>query len=479
MFMSHLMSKGVRTMKKINVLVGLMISLLFVQGLAFASADLKGMGDGSGPAATGDNGIEWNPAAMSPDYSFVMDLTFLETRFWTDSLSVLEILEYGGFVEGGNNQWTTEDVEDILNSIPDSGFSIYLDHTTRPKMIIGPVGISAGITGQVRGTVDKDIFNFLLKGNKEYVDLTGEDKAEKLLNLTDTQVDVLATADTAVTLSFPIKKWFEKTLSYFDDFYAGTSIHVATGVYGNLSLTDETAFYISYSEPNEDGLQIPTIRFDDQEDIQQKLDEMEDGEMYPLIRAIYTVNPDEPRDLSYFGKGVAFDFGVYAKKDNFSYGLSFMNMGSINFSKYRIVEYGIIKDSTQDWDFRLADELAFRDVENSLKVPLPFRVNLGTSYQWGRWLKAGAHISGVRTVSVNLNDADQLEYIGHGHLEYGAGLELNPIWILPLRVGIIGSKNTVSLTGGFGLHLGPVKTDVGVVTSYKDLSVNLNTALEF
>lgn len=466
-------------MKKINVLIGLLISLLLVQGFAFASADLKGMGDGSGPAATGDNGIEWNPASMSPDCVFVIDLALLETRFWSDSLSILDILEYGGFVEGGNNQWTEGDVQNILNSIPDSGFSIYVDHTTRPKVIIGPVGISTGVNGHVRGTLDKDIFNFLLKGNKEYVDLTGEESAEKLMDLTDTQVDMLATADAGVTLSLPIKQWFKKTLEYFDDFYAGTTMHVVTGGYGNLSLTDETAFYISYSEPDENGIQYPTIRLDDKQDIQQKLDEMEDGDMYPIIRAIYTMNLEDPMDLSYIGKGVAFDLGFYAKKNNLSYGLSFMNMGSMTFDNYEIMEYGIIKDSEDGVGFRPAEEPTFRDGENSLKVPLPFRANLGASYKLGHWLQAGAHISGVRTVSVNLDESDKIEYIGHGHLEYGAGLELNPIWILPIRVGFIGSKNNVSLTGGFGLHLGPVKTDVGVVTSYKNLSVNLNTSLEF
>lgn len=466
-------------MKKLNILIGLLIGLLMISGLALASSDIKGMGDGPGPAATGDNGIEWNPAAMSPDHVFVMDTSWLEFAFWSDSWSALDILEYTGFVEGVDNHWSREDVEAILANIPNGGLSSYSDLSSRTKMIIGPVGLSLGVNAHARGTIDKDIFNILFKGNKEYVDLTGTQLAAKLIDLTDTQADLLTTADAGFTLSLPVKKYFKRYLGFFDDLYAGSTIHVVTGGYGNIGLTDDTAFYISYGEPDENGIQIPTIRFADGKEMTQKPDGT-----YPLMRAVYTVNSDDPVDLSYLGNGMAVDLGLYAKKNNFRYGLSFMNMGSMKFDNYEIMEFGVVKSTdptiaNADPTYTFTEEPIIRRGTSSLKVPLPFRFNLGASYKKGHWFYTGAHISAVRTVSVNIDNNDQMITDGHMYLEYGAGMELNPIWILPLRIGVVGSKNNVAMTTGLGLHLGPIQTDLAMVTGFKKFGLNLNTSLEF
>ncbi len=468
-------------MKKVYFLLGLILIISCFSGIGQTSADLLGMGNAPGPAQPGDNGIEWNPAAMSPGNVFVLDLALLNTSIKSDSFDLMDVLEYGGLVEGSDSILTEEEVNAILDSIPDDGMSLYLNHTTRPKIIIGPVGLSVGVQGYGRGTLDKDIFTLLLKGNGQYIDLDGDisnPDPDKLISLSDTQTDVLVTGDVGATVSIPLQK-ISVIGEYFDEFYVGGSYHVVAGGYGNIGLTDDTDFYLAYGEADEDGIRTVNIFFADQTAVTEKFDEMEDGETLPILRGVYTLDPDNPTDTDFLGMGSAIDLGIYGRRGKLAFGLSSMNNGSLKFNNYQILEYGIVKDSTVSEQFTLPDEPIIRDGENPIKVPLPSRINAGVSYQFYRWLLVGLQASTVKNVSVNLDNNDQMIFTTKRNYELGAGVELNPIRILPLRAGIILTKNSLSYTTGLGLHLGPFKTDLGAAFNLKSASVGLNTSLEF
>ncbi|MCK4257612.1 MAG: hypothetical protein KAX49_01455 [Halanaerobiales bacterium] len=453
-------------MKKISILLSLLLVVTIFSGSVQASADVKAMGNAPGAAATGDNGIDWNPAAINVDNGmFSLDLLILDTTLWTNSLGVYDILEYGGLVEGSDSNWNEEEINYLLDAIPSSGFSINADHTTRAKIIIGPVGISTGVTGHVRGRLDKDLFNLLLKGNMDYVNLNGEEETEpsNLLDLTDTEAYVMATADAGLSFSLPLHKYFNVT-DYFDELYAGSTLHVVAGGYAKTFLTDDTKFYLGYGEAD-GNVQIIDIRFADNKLIKEKMAELEDGEMYPLIKAIYT------SDSSHLGLGSAVDFGLLARKDNWTFGISAMNIGSIKFNEYNTIEYGLVKDDNPDNPIggNLTSEPVYGTGTEEIVEKLPSKINIGASYKLDRWLLLGVQAS--RT-----NVAKGLSYS-----EIGAGLEFNPIWVLPMRVGIIHSfaKNSNTLTGGFGLHFGPFKTDITGAVDTKSVSIGLNTSLEF
>lgn len=465
-------------MRKLSIILGLLLLMMSFTGMVSATTDIMGMGNAPGPATPGDNGIYWNPAAMSPGNVFVLDLNLLNTTLRTDALSVLDILEYGGLVEGTDSHWTKEEVTEILSKIPEDGFSLYFNHVTRPKMIIGPVGISVGVEAYSRSTLDKDIFNLLLKGNADYVDFDGTGP-KNYLDLSETGANLIATADAALTLSFPIQEAIPVLNENFDEFYVGGGIHLVAGGYGNVALTDATSFYLSYGEPDEEGLQTLDIRFADAKTREELLEELEDGEMYPILKGLYTLDADNPTDTSYLGQGTAFDLGVYVEKGPFNFGLSVMNLGSLTFDNYQIIEYGLIRDSSEELGFVLSEEPVTRQGNTQIKVPLPSRINAGVSYQHGHWFLAGLQLSSINNVSVNLDADDQVTTTSVRNFELGAGIELNPLWILPIRVGLIKGKNSLTYTGGIGLHLGPLHTDLAVAASYKSASIGLNTSLEF
>lgn len=464
-------------MRKTSIIIGFLFLTLVFSGIVQASSDILGMGNAPGPAAPGDNGIEWNPAAVNAGNKFFLDTSLLNTTLWTDSLSVYDILNYGGLVEGSDSNWDEQDVEQILGAIPADGFSLYLDHVSRQKLVIGPVGFSFGLEGHVRGTVSKDIFNLLLKGTADYVDLSDGTESQ-LVKISDTETDILATTDAAFTLSIPFMS-IKAISDNFDECYIGGTFHQVWGGYANFSLTGESDFYIGYGEEDSDGFQIITIRFEDDELMQDKLDQLEDGEMYPLVRAIYTFDKDNLMDTSYLATGSAVDLGIYLRKDKLSYGVSLMNLGSLNISNYQIMEYGLIKDDEQELGVNFVSDPIIREGNKPLSVPLPTRFNVGVAYQPSRWLLLGAQVSQVTNVSVNLDENDNIISKTRSTFEMGAGLEFNPLYILPLRVGIISAENNLTYTGGLGLHLGPIKADLGGAISGKSASISLNTSLEF
>ncbi|AZR74132.1 hypothetical protein BBF96_12420 [Anoxybacter fermentans] len=449
-------------MKRAYLLLGLLLLTMIFSGTVNASADIKGMGNAPGAAAIGDNAIEWNPAALNVEKGiFKLDLALLDTTLWTNSFSIIDILNYGGLVEGSDANWDEEEIEEILNLIPKTGFSINMDHTTRPKLIIGPVGFSTGINVHARGRLDKDLFELFLKGNTPYVDLKGTNEPEKILDLTDTELDFLATADIGLAFGIPLHKFKfikDKISKYFDTLYFGTGYHYVTGFHANITLTDETKFYLGYDDEG-----IPTIRFEDNKTFKEKLDELEEGALYPLIEAIY------PTDFSHIGTGSALDFGLFAQRDKLSFGVSLMNLGSITIKDGEIMQYGLIKDSGTEEGFRFSEEPVITKLTEPRKVMLPSKFNLGVSYKFRRWLLLGAQFSSTKA-------GENLRYN-----EIGAGLEFNPLRILPLRLGIIRSfaKNSTTYTGGLGIHLGPLKTDLAATFDYKSISMGVNTSIEF
>lgn len=465
-------------MRKLSILLLVLLLLASLTGIVQASTDIMGMGNAPGPATPGDSGIYWNPAAMSPGNVFVLDLNLLNTSLQTDALSVLDILEYGGFIEGTDSHWTTEEITEILSKIPDDGFSLYFNHVTRPKIIIGPIGFSIGVEAHSKSTLDKDLFNLLLKGNAEYVDLDGTGP-EKYIDLAQTGANLITTADAALTLSLPIKKTFKVLDENFDEFYVGGGFHLVVGGYGNIAITDDTKFYLSFSEPDEHDIQGLDIRFADAKTREELLEELEDGEMFSILKGLYTLDADNPTDTSYLGQGTAVDLGVYARRGRFDFGLSVMNLGALTFDNYQIIEYGLIRDSAEDLGFVFSDDPIIRQGTTPIKVPLPSRINAGVSYTIGHWFLAGLQLSSINNISVNLNTQDQLTTTSVRNFELGAGIELNPLWILPIRVGLIKGKNSLTYTGGLGLHLGPLQTDLAVAASYKSASIGLNTSLEF
>lgn len=452
-------------MKKYICLIGLIVLALMLPGIAQASADLVGMGNAPGPAAPGDNAIEWNPAALNGEKTFFyFDLGLLNTKIWTNSFTLTDILYYGGLTEGSDNFWDDQEVNAILHSIPGAGLTVNTDHSTRVKFIAGPLGVSFGVEAHVNGRVDKDLFNILLKGNEGYVD-TGEG-TPRLVDLTDTGADAVATADAALTYAFPLHKLpVIKALAPVDELYAGAGIHLIMGGFGDLSLTEKTKFYFGYDSNGQ-----PTIRLvegTDDQALKEKLAQWaaeHPGKPFPLVRAEYTYDPAQ------IGYGAAVDFGLWARKDRWRAGISLMNVGAFSVPSRMVMEYGILPDSdpSNTLGFQVTDPVTYE--ENTPRtIGLPWRLNTGLSYEVTPWCLAGAELSGMKSPS------------GFFYGEMGLGVEINPLKVLPIRLGTNYSFARHSLTGtaGFGLHLGPWKTDLAVAADLKGASLGLNTGIEF
>lgn len=453
-------------MKKLFLLIGFLVLAFMLPGIALASADLVGMGNAPGPAAPGDHAIEWNPAALNGEKTFFyFDLGLLNTKLWTNSFNVKEILIYGGLAEGTDNFWDEQEVNAILNCIPGSGLSVNADHSTRVKVVVGSIGFSLGAEVHANARVDKDIFNLLLKGNQEYVD-TG-DGTPRILDLTSTGADAVATADAAVTYAFPLHNIpAVKALAPVDELYAGAGLHFVMGGFGDAYLTDKTRFYLGYDEKGQ-----ATIRLVEGEDDQAFKEKMAQwakdhpNEPYPLIRAEYTYDPAQ------IGYGAAMDFGLWARKDKWTAGVSLMNVGAFRVPARMVTEYGLLPDNDPNNPLgaTLAPEPITYEDNTAKTISLPWRLNTGLSYRVNPWLIAGAELSGMKAPT------------GLFYGEMGLGVEMNPLRVLPIRLGTNYSFARHSITGtvGFGLHVGPWKTDIAVAADLKGASLGINTSIEF
>lgn len=452
-------------MKKLLILLSLVALTLCLSATAFASADIKGMGNAPGPAAPGDNGIEWNPAAIDAGRGvFVIDVSLLNATLWTNALSVFDYLNYGGLIEGTDSVWDDQDIEDILAKIPEDGFSLNADVNARPKLIIGPVGFSVGAEAHATGRLDKDIFNILLKGTAPYVDVTGEENPEKLIDLTDTKAEALVYGDGALTLALPLHKIQSiKQSTGLDELYIGGSYHYVMGSYAGMLLNEETKCFLGYDDNG-----VLTVRFADKEAIKEKMSKLDPGELYPLVTVLYPGM--DPQDiLNHVGVGSAVDFGIYARKNKLSLGASIMNLGSLTIPGSHVIQFGLIADpSNTIIGANPTTQPIESESSDPFSCPLPWRASAGLNYKVGYWLSLGAMVSGVKT-------SDRF------NTEVGTGLEFNPLLLLPLRAGINYSfaKDTLTYTAGLGLHLGPLQTDLSAAVDVKSVSVGLNTSIEF
>ena len=453
-------------MKKLSVIILSLVLLFGFTTYSYASTDTLGMGNAPGPAATGDNGLDWNPATIGIDNKFIMEFDLLNASLSTNSFGAYEFLDYMGFTVGSDSVLSQSEVEEMLSKIPNEGFGIDGQAESQFKLIIGPVGIKAGGSGQAVGRLDKDIFQLILKGNKDFVDVDGDNQPDDYLDLTSSKGSLLATGKFGAAFNLPLHnyKFFKKYDRFYEKLYFGTGINYNIGGYYKAAVTEDAKIYFGYSDSSEDDFANPTIRLAESDtDLAKKINNLSQGEVYPIFKVL---SPNSP------GSGLSLDLGLFARKDKLSYGLSLMDLGSITITDYKLYEYGFTKDESDEITF--TDDVDAKIVTDPYKVRLPWSFNTGVEYRWKEWLTVGAQLSRIHIPKGKDED-------GEGHFEFGTGAELNPLKVIPFRVGVIasGATNSLIITGGSGLHLGPVKIDLSGRMSQKKLTAGLNTSIEF
>lgn len=339
------------------------------------------------------------------------------------------VLEFSGAGQAWNNLLINDyisesDKDDLLDGGDDllAGFA----GNQGLKMMIGPVTLVGEARESAIIDLSPDVAELLLEGNE----------IDRTYDFSGTKGSGAVYGDAGVNFSTEAAKGVAEEWG-FKKVYMGFTYHHLTGVIYEMKGSGETTIEYDQanSEPNATGSGNFELKYN------------EDNE----------------------ASGSALDLGVYAKlNDTYSVGLSILNLGSLEVDGYHYQEY--IYDEEED-----IEEDNEGDRDGILKWDLPTTIRIGGKMDYNQDTNLYA-------------DYSHVSYNG-GQTEHkiAAGSEFSKVGWLPLRTGISYSTlaNEFKWSAGLGLHLGAVKTDLGVsnllglFNQAKGGKVALTTKLEF
>ena len=323
------------------------------------------------------------------------------------------ILELGGKLEVWNNALQSgyyyqhidnEIKDDIFNKIEDGGLILAADGHQDLRLIIGNVGLYAGLREDVFVNIDSDLVELLLEGNE----------LNRVYELEDFGGKAAVYADGGISASFSVGTL--AGIFDFDEFILGFTGRGLAGAFGNVEGSGEL-------EVTSEG---------DIKGYEDAYAEVEYAEM---------------------AAGGAIDIGIRAQtRGGLNIGAALLNIGKMEAidAYYRKFEYDPDFDPDQD-------EMPFKEVKyekiDELVYELPRHFKFGLHYPLGNRID----LYGDYTRIMYGDD------IGTDNIVAG-GMELRPLGIIPMRFGAQYSshRDNLAFSTGLGLHLGPLQADVGV-----------------
>ena len=205
---------------RINTLL-ILLGIFFLNSVSFAqgfNASGLGMGNAYGALARGVDAFAWNPAnlALSHDNKLEINLIGFNVNAANSSFSISDYERY--FTESGHGgHWNAQDINTILDLIPDDGLDVSADaHANAFGLLFDKYGFSVQGVGKSLGVMPKSLIELALKGNQELF---------KEYSFNDFDSDAYSALKFSLSLSHPIP--FKK---YFDEFGVGLNINYYYGI---------------------------------------------------------------------------------------------------------------------------------------------------------------------------------------------------------------------------------------------------------
>ena len=393
----------------------IVVLMMPVQLKGQGTARAIGMGWAYTAVARGIHAPEWNPANLGlPDNpKFSMTVISLGVGTWNNSFTKGMYDRY--FVNGEKDQdgdivWSQQDVEDILNAIPDDGLGIDVTVSTRAfSFSVGRFALSVGALAGSSFTLDRSLFKLALQGNE-----MGE-----TYGLKNPDGFGLGIGLASLSLGQPVK------VGFADCFALGISLNLLYGgAYGKVNQADFSLTTFDY------GFDL-------------------DGK----YEATYA--------LGSLGWGL--DIGMAAQSGNkwtLSVGLANV-AGSIPWSNKVKKEMGYIRgdslsvlDISEDDDEEDILEDSTWTVEMaSFSEKLPAVLRLGMAFEEGPVLLTADYCQGFQSGAFTSNKS-----------QFAVGTEWRGIGWLPLRMGVVmGGRIGFGTSLGFGFRLGGFALDIGMM----------------
>lgn len=370
----------------------------FAQGF---NASGLAMGNAYGALARGVDAFAWNPAnlALSHDNLLEINLIGFNVNVANSSFSIDDYKRY--FTESGHHgHWDTQDVNDILDLIPDDGLDVSADaYANAIGILFDRYGFSVQGVGKSIGVMPKSLVELVLKGNQELY---------KEYSINDFDGSGYSALKFSLSLSHPIP--FKK---YFDEFAVGLNVN----------------YYY--------GIAV--------------------AEVISANGAVVTTNDTilNSVDIAYrtgqSGGGIGFDIGAAGKiQKKWTASLALKNL------------FATVNWNNENWEYRIYASktgISIEDVENStedifevdtvstdpFKTTIPVVFHLGLAYDFLDNL--------VFTMDLDQAFANKLGYSDRAQIAFGA--QYNPIALIPLRAGMsFGGKYKYLFGVGFGIHAG-------------------------
>jgi len=392
-----------RNVKNILFFSFLLVMLLTIHVSAQMNARAVGLGGAYTAIARGVHSPLWNPAnlGLSDNPKFSMTLIGAEIGAWNNSFSLGMYNKYNG------EYLTDDDIEDILNSIPDKGFR------SNTEAFVNALSFSAGRFALTIGVLSGGFVN-AAKAFFE-IPLSGTE-INKTYEFSDTDASSLAAGLVGISWGQPIQ------VDFAEEFTVGGTLNLFfAGGYANA---DTTRFTID-SKPY--GIDL-------------------DG-MYSVT---YAYNGSVGYGLN-LGSAAKFN-----KKWTVSLGLTNI-ISSIPFGKEIKTEKGnFFLDSLNvltDFDEDVQDTTWTVDA-SSFSARFPAALHLGCAYREGDVIMAVDYYQ-VFTEGIYGSTSPQLS----------VGTEWQGVSWLPLRMGVVmGGYIGFGTSFGFGIRPGGFVLDIGYMS---------------
>ncbi|MFW6409485.1 MAG: DUF5723 family protein [Halanaerobiales bacterium] len=313
-----------------------------------------------------------------------------------------------------NQHWEDDIKGEIMDAVADDGLILSGGGNQDLRLILGNTTFFAGLKEEASGTLSPDLVELILEGNE-----ISSEEEEILYKLDGTALDFAVYGDAGANLSFSLDRVAEK--ANLDSFKVGGAYHYLYGAFGKGEGSGETEF-------NYDNIV--------DSDGEVELRHVEEGE------------------------GFAYDVGMaLGITERMTIGASLLNVGKIKAEEHYLTN---LEYTTEGEDgeagFEAGEEPEL--IEEELEYELPKTVRLGLGYDWGDSMDV------YSDYSQTTYSEDRVEH------QITAGAEFNKLKFIPLRFGVSYSnlQKDFIMSGGMGLHLGPMQVDLG----FSDLSAFYN-----
>lgn len=205
---------------------GVIFIMIIMNTSSWAQMTARGLGMGGAftAVARGVHSADWNPAnlGLSDNPKFSMSIISVEAGVWNNSFTPAMYNKYNG------KYLTPQDIEDILNSIPDNGFSSNFETNLRIlSFSAGRFALTIGVTGGGYINFAKSLFEIPLSGTE----------INKTYEISDTEGKSLGIGLVGFSYGHPI------SVDFADEFSVGGSVKLFYG--GGYGNTDKTEFVIN------------------------------------------------------------------------------------------------------------------------------------------------------------------------------------------------------------------------------------------